>query len=468
MKNTIQVLAALIATSLLFVNQPNLRADDAAKPVKPAETKPCQKPAWLTDLSIGIKESYDDNIFLAGAPVLAPYKVPVGSVAALKNVSSFLTTISPKIGFDFVPLLGNQDALQSLTLSYAPDVVFYHEISSENYSNHRIGTAAKGKMANFSFQLDNTFNYIDGNKYAPVYPGNYRSAYGYAPSRERRQQLQDRSTLTLRYDQEKWFVRPTASLLFYDLDTKQLAGFTGYQNYADRYDVNGGTDLGYKLNKDLAVTAGYRYGSQYQQTLSPAIDKYNQSAGSGYQRALLGIEGKPFNWLEIKLQGGPDFRRYGSSAPVRDRTPTTYYGEAALTATLSKQDTITFNYRQSPWVSGTGMVPTFESTYDLNYRRKFNDKLSGNLGLRLLGADYTSGLSYSAGKSTPTTAPTNLRNDLQYTVSAGLRYAFNAHFSADFSYSYDLGRNAVDGLSTPSYYREFDHQLVSVGVQAKF
>lgn len=456
------ILLALIATGLLVST--NLQADDAVKPV---ETKLSQKPAWLTDLSIGVKESFDDNVFLAGAPVLAVYKVPVGSVAALKNIGSFVTTISPKIRVDFVPLLGKQGALQSLTLSYAPDFAFYHGASSENHSNHRFATAIKGKMDNFSFQMDNTFQYVDGSEYAPMYPGNNRSAYSHPVARERREQVQNRNTITFRYDQEKWFLRPTASLLYYDMDTAQLAGFTGYINFADRYDINGGADLGYKLNKTLAVTLGYRYGSQYQQTYSTAIDPYNQSSSSVYQRALLGIEGKLFNWLEIKIQGGPDFRRYANSAPVRDRSPTTYYGEAALTATLSKQDTITFNYRQWQWVAGTGCGPTFDSTYELNYRRKFNNKLSGNLGLRLLGADYTSGLSYSAGKSAPGTAPTNFRNDLQYTVSAGMRYAFNAHYSVDLSYAYDLGRNAIDGLANPDY-REFDHQLVSLGVQAKF
>ena len=461
------VLVALIATAQLLVNQPDLQADDVVKPVKPAETKLSQKPVWLTELSIGIKESFDDNIFLAGAPVLSSYTVPAGSVAAVKNISSFVTTISPKIGVDFVPLLGNQGALQSLTLSYAPDFVFYHEASSENYDNHRVIVSTKGKMDDFSFQMENVFNYINGSDYGAIYPGNYRSVYSYAPSRERREQLQNRNTVTFRYDQEKWFVRPTSSLLYYDLDTVQLAGVTGYQNYADRYDVNGGADLGYKLNKDLAVTVGYRYGFQYQQTFSSAIDLYNQSADNVYQRALLGIEGKPFNWLEIKIQGGPDFRRYAHSALVRDQSPTTYYGEAVITATITKQDTITFNYRQWQWIASTGCVPYFDSTYDLNYSHKFNDKLSGNLGLRLLGADYTSDLTYNNTAHTPATACTYFRNDLEYTISAGVRYAFNAHLSAELSYAHDLGRNAIDGLANPDY-REFDHQLFSIGLQTKF
>jgi opacity protein-like surface antigen len=427
-----------------------------------------QKPAWLTDLSIGVKESYDDNVYLSGV-VPTSYTIPAGGVEALKDHSSWVTTVSPKLGFNFAPLLGDQKVLQALTLGYAPDFVTYHEQSSENYNIHRIATAVKVRVDDFSFNLDNGFNYINGSKFGPSYSAGL-SAYATGTLRERREQYQDRSTVTFKYDQEKWFLRPTASLLYYDLDTAQLAIGAGYQNYSDRYDVNGGADLGYKLKKDLAVTLGYRYGHQYQQAYAFAIDHYGQSSSSDYQRVLLGLEGKLFSWLDVKLQGGPDFRNYDNSAPVSDYHPTTYYGEAALTATLSKQDTLSFNYRQWRWVSSTGKVPYFDSLYDLNYKHKFNDKLSGNLEGRLLGCDYTSGLAAGAG-STPDhiVGSTNTRNDLFYTVSAGVQYAFNANFSANLAYAYDFGRNAQDGLTAATVQpREFDHQLVTLGATFKF
>jgi hypothetical protein len=426
-----------------------------------------QKPAWLTDLSVGVKESYDDNVYLAGvAPVSKP--IPDGGVLAEKNHSSFVTTVSPKVGFNFAPLLGDQNILQALTFSYAPDFVTYHDADTESYNNHRIANTVKGQAEDFSFNLDNTFNYIDGSEYGPSYTDGL-NAYGTGNLRERREQLQDRSNLTLKYDQEKWFVRPTASLLYYDLETKQLAGYTGYQNYADRYDVNGGVDLGYKLNPDLAVTLGYRDGAQYQQKYALAIDKYGRSASSDYQRVLVGIEGKPFSWLAVKIQGGPDFRNYDDSAPVSDYNPVKFYGEASLTATLTKQDTLSFNYRQWEWVSSTGEVPYLDSTYDLNYKHKFNDQLSGNLGARLLGSDYTSGLAVTGGQPGQYVGTANARNDLFYTLSAGVQYAFNANLSASLAYSYDLGRNGEDGLTAEAQQqREFNHQLISLGVAFKF
>jgi opacity protein-like surface antigen len=455
--------------SVVAICGPLLASTSSAADASNATIAPAtlQKPAWLTDLSIGVKESYDDNAYLSGV-VPANVLIPNGGVLALKDHASWVNTVSPKLGFNFAPLLGDQKILQALTFGYAPDFVTYQNAGSESYSIHRIATTVKGQVDDFSFNLENGFNYINGSEYGASYP-NGLNAYATGTLRERREQIQDRSAITLKYDQEKWFVRPTASLLYYDLDTKQLAGFTGYQNYADRYDVNGGVDLGYKLEKNLAVTLGYRYGRQYQQTYAFAVDNFGQSSSSDYQRVLLGLEGKLFSWLDVKLQGGPDFRSYDNSAPVRDDNTIKYYGEAALTATLSKQDTLSFNYRQWQWVSSTGKVPYFDSTYDLNYRHKFNDKLSVNLEGRLLGSDYTSGLAYSAANHNPSTAPVNARNDLFYTVSAGVQYAFNANFSASLAYAYDFGRNGQDGLTAAAVQpREFDHQLVTLGAIFKF
>ena len=86
-----------------------------------------QRPAWLTEASLGAKESYDDNVFFSGVDAPPAYKVPAGSVAALKDLSSWIITMSPKVDVNFAPLLGDQKALQVLSLAYAPDFVTYHD-----------------------------------------------------------------------------------------------------------------------------------------------------------------------------------------------------------------------------------------------------------------------------------------------------------------------------------------------------
>ena len=102
-------------------------------------------------------------------------------------------------------------------------------------------------------------------------------------------------------------------------------GYVGYQNYVDRSDVNGGLDLGYKVVTNVAVTLGYRYGSQFQQQFPTTITTDSHYSSSTYQRVLLGVEGKLCSWLDVKLAGGPDFRDYNPNTPVTDLHPTKYY-----------------------------------------------------------------------------------------------------------------------------------------------
>jgi opacity protein-like surface antigen len=260
-----------------------------------------------------------------------------------------------------------------------------------------------------------------------------------------------------------------ASLLDYNLMTDWhntgVAPWKGYQNYVDRYDVNGGMDLGYKLTPKLAATLGYRYGSQYQQQFPTAITSDSHYSSSDYQRVLLGLEGKLWNWLDVKLAGGPDFRNYNSMAPVNDHNPVKYYGEAVLTATITTNQTVTFNYKQWQWVSSTGKVPYLDSTYALTYHWNASKQLGLDLGGKVLEADYTEG-----NEVNPTGQNSSLRDDMEYEVSAGVTYAFNSHLSANLAYTYDLGDNALNNLpaSLGPAYRGFEHQVVSLGLQYKF
>jgi opacity protein-like surface antigen len=427
-----------------------------------------QKPVWLTDLALGAKESYDDNLLGVSGHGLAPK-------------SSWVSTVSPKVGFNFAPLLGNQKTLQTLSLIYSPDFNFYHDDPSQSYYAHKIGDTIKGQAGDFSFSLDNAFLYNDGDHQAPIYALNqlsgasanqfdqYRNNYAHAVARERLAQTQDRATVRLQYDWDKFFVRPVASLLDYNLMTDWhntgVAPWKGYQNYVDRYDVNGGMDLGYKLTPKLAATLGYRYGSQYQQQFPTAITSDSHYSSSDYQRVLLGLEGKLWNWLDVKLAGGPDFRNYNSMAPVNDHNPVKYYGEAVLTATITTNQTVTFNYKQWQWVSSTGKVPYLDSTYALTYHWNASKQLGLDLGGKVLEADYTEG-----NEVNPTGQNSSLRDDMEYEVSAGVTYAFNSHLSANLAYTYDLGDNTLNNLpaSLGPAYRGFEHQVVSLGLQYKF
>jgi len=424
------------------------------------------KPTWLIELSLGIRESYDNNVFLSSvdrehAPAIT---VPPGGVETLKNRGSWITTISPKVAFDFAPLLGDKTVLQALTLAYAPDFVTYHDASSESYDIHRLITGMKIAKDDVSFVLDDSFVYIDGDDYGPSFPGGY-NAYTTGVLRERRTQIQNKTCVTLQYDQDVWFARVIGSWLDYDLLTKQFSSSTcsGYQNYIDRYDLNGGVDVGYKVIHDFAFTVGYRYGHQYQEHLGLDIDPYWLSASSDYQRFLLGCEGTLLSWLKVKYQGGPDVRNYVDTAPVLHRSVVDYYGEGSLEATLSPKDVLTLKYKQWEWVSSTAKIPFFESIYALNYARKLTDPLTLNLGAQAVEADYHNGLNRLVSQS----GTTNVRDDWMFTGTVSLRYVFNSHMSADLTYAGNFARNG-EGDIVGSQNRDFTDNIISMGTQLKF
>jgi opacity protein-like surface antigen len=444
------LLSAPHATAAVGPVPPSAAGSAPAQSAVSGSDSPAWKPAWLTDVSLAIKEGYDDNVFMSDVTR------PAGG-ATLNDKSSFVTTVSPKLGFNFARVLDAGGNLELLSLAYAPDFVMYHSLPSENYDAHRVSLAAAGKAAGFSYNLENAFTYVDASRKAPAYPGNLLNAWATINAYPRREQLQDRSKLTLQYDWNRWFIRPGASLAYYGMMTEikdpSLASTpSGYQNYCTRYDVNGGADVGYKFCPNMAATLGWRYGSQDEEKYSFEA----HSSSSDYQRVLLGVEGKPLKWLNMQLLGGPDFRSYENIAPVSDRHPVTYYGEASLAATLTPEDTLTFKYKQFQFVSCLGVKPYFDSSYGLSYGRKITDRFSLDAGARLLDADYTSGNLASC-----------LRNDLDYVLSVGLHYAFGAHVAADLGYSANLGRNAQDHIANPEN-RDFDSQEISMGVQFKF
>ena len=433
-----------------------------------------KKPEWLPQLSLGIKESYDDNVFGVSGNGMRPQ-------------NAWITSISPGVGFNFAPLLNPESSIQTLLLNYTPDFVFFalphkeapYNEPSQSYDAHKVGTVLNGAVDNFSYSVSNAFLYNDGSRNAPTYALNqlgatgeydkYRDHYAYVPSRERANQIQDRETTSLTFDFGPAFVRPTDSLLLYDMNTvfhnSSKAPYEGYQNFPSRNDVNGGLDLGYKVVTNVALTVGYRYGSQYQQQFSPSITSdYTNYSSSTYQRVLFGVEGKPWNWLELRLAGGPDFRDYNSHTPINNLHPTKYYGEASLTATITANQSLTFYYKQWQWVASTGFIPTWDSTYDLDYHWNLTKKVGFDLDAKIQQYDATGGNDVATG-----TDP-SLRCDRLYTISPALTYAFTPQLSANLSYTYDAGNNELSNLpaANQAAYRNFIHQVVSLGLIYKF
>jgi len=406
-----------------------------------------EKPAALSELSVTVKETYDSNVYgtefnptLAGLPEVA-------------DVESWVTVISPKAVLNLRSALGLGDdsAVTAFNIGYAADYAFYHSASSETNQRHNFSQQLKTKSDAVTFSLDNTFTYVDGKSTTPQY--GLLNAYGSASSRERKEQFQDRAKLQLRYDADAWFVRAVANVLYYDLKTQRhqpTGTYVGYQNYIDRQDLNAGIDVGAKLNKNVSLWTGYRYGAQGQDNLPwSQVD-----SASKYSRLLVGVEGKLASWLKVDLQAGPDFRSFDNATATRgiaEKNHTWLYTEASATADLSANDSLVLAHKIWNFVSSTGVASYRDSTYGLTLRHKFSPALSGNLGFRILGSDYA--------------LPT-VRKDWFYTYSAGLRYDFDKNWALTVDYARNEARNKLDHTAFPG--RTYSQDILTFGLRAAF
>jgi len=460
-RKTVLLLKVMAAPAVLALSRACLAADATAAAVSPSPI-----PAWLTDLSLADKETYDDNVLLVsglGMPIQQSWV----------NIASF------RLGVDLASLLNDGGAIQTLSLAYQPDIARYEQASQENYTAHRFNTTVKGKSGNITYSLDNSFLYNDGSKLAETYALNqlsgsagnqndkYRNNYTHTVPRERRNQDQDRYTALVQDNFGSFFFRPISNLTYYNLNTAifntSFAPYKGYQDYVDRWDVNAGADLGYQLTSGLAFTVGYRDGYQHQDQFSLGINSDQHYSSNHYQRVLAGLEGKVAPWLTVKLSAGPDVRSFNPNAPIVDLHTTRLYAEGSATATLAQNQTLTLAYKQWIFASSTGLVPYIDTTASAVYHLNVTKQLGLDLGARFLEANYT------LGDDLAGSAP-SLRDDLEYEGSVGLSYAIIPHLIGSVTFTGDKGENGLETLAAtyaPAY-RNFNHTVTGVGLQYKF
>ena len=461
---TTRNLKSLFAISLLALASRGWAADT---PV--AVTLPGAGPTpWLTELSLVGKESYDDNVLVV-------------SGLGLPEQSSWVSDATLRVALDLAPVLQVGPGLSSATFVYQGERADYHQLTAENYTSHKFNDIFKGKAGNFSYSLDNAFLFVDGSKLAEIYAANqlsgalanqgdkYRNNFTHAVPRERRNQIQDRYTAQARWDLANGllFLRPISNLTYYNLGTyifnTSKAPYLGYQDYVDRWDINGGADLGYTIASKFAVTVGYRDGYQHQDGFNLGINSDAHFSSNHYQRLLFGFEGQLNPWLSVKFSGGPDFRDFNPNAPITHDRTTRYYGEGTATATLSKNQSLTLAYKDWFFVSSTGLVPYQDISYGLTYHLNVTHQLGLDLGVKYVEANYT------LGDDVAGSAP-SLRDDLGYEGSVGLNYLIVPHLSANVAYVYDKGENGLESLAAnldPAY-RNFEHGVVTFGLKYAF
>ncbi len=378
----------------------------------------------------------------------------------MRNQDTWVTNVAPAVGIDAVKLFSSDgkgtDALQSLQVGYNGDGYRFWNATTEDYMAHNVPVSVKGApMENLSYNISNTFTYKQGSTLAPNYAAGL-NAFGTATLRERREQIQDRAKGTMTYKIEDAFIRPTASLLYYNLKTQRYAATgaaAGYQNYVDRYDANGGTDIGYHFAEKFAGVIGYRYGRQYQGTVPFLSAAGNRTATNEYHRVLFGVEGNAYwDWLKVSLMAGPDFRTYNDNSDNTLATGssnlTRPYWESDVSAEITKEDKVSFRTLGYQWVSSTGRVSYFDHIYQVGYQRKITDDITASVSLRAWGADYDYGTT---------------RSDWLYTGGVGVVYKYNKNLSFGADYAHDWARNQSQDISQAAEYgRNFDRNVVSI------
>ncbi|MBI3418236.1 MAG: outer membrane beta-barrel protein [Verrucomicrobia bacterium] len=363
------------------------------------------------------------------------------SVTPLANQSSFVTLVTPNIAGQWTPT-----PTFTLSLSYSTEIAIYHSASSEEYVAHRGTFNLGGKVKDTTWELLNGITWIEGNHQSLTFTGpGGAPALGGVPLRDRRAAAIYRESFKLQHSVGNWFLRPVASVYVHDFHTVQSAA-AGYQNYADRSDVNGGLDVGYKAFKDACIVLGYRHGSQEQSTVLTSPIEY----GNTYERFLAGIEGKPAKWLKWSLMIGPDYRSFGPNiAAGFDRHKTKVFLDFTATLTPAKAETITLIAKRFEQPGYGGKSVYEDSTYEVSWRHKFNDKFSASLGARALNWNFE--------------LPVK-RDEWWYSGNASATYALSKHLAAELSYTYDQ----IESLIPNTAGREAKRHLVSLGVKYVF
>jgi hypothetical protein len=397
---------------------------------------------WKADLTL--KETYDDNVYLQDTAPGVP-----GAVPARKD--SWVTTITPHLA-----LADKVCSVFNVSLSYAPDIVTYHNAPSEDYFAHRAGVTLGGNADKLVWEQVNSFIYIDGNHLGPTFarPQDVPPIGG-IPLRDRRDAFIYRGGFKLTYTLDRFFLRPVASAYVHDFKTLQqtLAAPLVYENYISRQDVNGGLDVGYDVGKKTFLILGYRYGRQDQYKLLGVDSPFH----SAYHRILFGVEGSPVPWLKLAALGGPEIRTWADGTPAGfDRNRQLYWVDATATVLPDKNDTVTLLFRRFEQPAFSSQSVYEDITYSTTWKHKFNDHWAASAGFQLYIGHWQ--------------APVN-RDDWIYTPSAGLTYTYNKHLSAELSWSSDLVDNKTSTSAPGATFadgREYSRDLASLAVTCSY
>jgi hypothetical protein len=389
-------------------------------------------------LSVTVSEDYDSNVMLQNE-------------GAEAGQDSFVTSVLPVVG---VRANGEGEIEYATSLKYAPDYTFFHDLSRESYLRH-IGL----------FTLDVGYRgldvkagvkglYTDGTTDPPVWGttanGDQVPAQGVVEVRSRRRNMLFLSDFSARQQINRAFVRGVFDARIWDFMTDDtFAAGLVIQNYYDRSDINGGADLGLRIEKLGEPYVGYRYGQQ-EREFQPDAPLLNYA--NTYHRFFVGITTEVADWFRLRGEIGPSLHSFDpATLPVGVSSEQDYlYFKAAATFKVATNTLfeVTGGQHLLPAASGPAVFQNLVTSGTLRHR--FSSRWKGSLGIEFIQYDFFPAF----------------RRDQRFVPELVLEYAFSRHFSASAAYRYEAGINVLDVPNGDK--RDYDRHVVGIGINATY
>lgn len=386
-------------------------------------------PAWRTDLTLTLQETYDTNVYLQDT---APAATVAGAMPAKAGSLVTLASVTAEVERRF------SDALTA-GIRYAPELVRFHSAAGENHAVHRASLNCSGRFGDNSWSFQNSVVAVDGPELAPIYGGpGGAPALGGAPVRDRRRAVVDRGSFKLVHTRGAWMARPVATVYLHDFRTLQER-VTGYSNFIDRSELLGGLDLGCTVARGTRAIAGFRYGTQQQFQLHGADSPFD----STIRRFVVGLEGSPWSWLKLAVLAGPESRGFAAGTPAGfDHNEQPLWIDGSATLVLSPRQNVAFSYRRQQLPSSSSVAVYDAIDCDIAWRCRWNGRLSSTAGCKLARGDWR--------------APA-LREDRIASPSLSLQFVPAKRHTLDVGWTFDRGLSRVPATDG----REFNRHAFS-------
>jgi hypothetical protein len=404
-------------------------------------------------LSLDLGERFDSNVMLQ-------------NVGAQANQESLVTSVMPVVGGRW---RGQGQTPYSVGLKYAPDFTFFHDLSRESYLRHIGIFDFDVKREGLAVNSMVSASYTDGSTEPPTWgtaadPGATPSL-GAVEVRNRRRNMYFVSKLVGRQELGRTFLRGTFDARIWDFMTEDLfppetpnPTQLTIQNYYDRSDINGGVDVGVKLEAKTELSVGYRLGHQDQEARAlppyplPAPNSRNSySYANLYHRFPIGLKTRPCSGFTLTGEVGPSVHFF-DAASIKPGTHVQqdylyFLASGAIQLATNTCFKVTGGQYLLPASAGNGVYQNLTATGTLE--QKLSHKLRAAFLFGYTEYDFDAEFQ---------------RWDRVFVPEARVDYAFNPHLSAGLWYSYSWSLSLIPNTAN----REYTRNIVGIGLKATY